>query len=198
MHFLAHLHLADNSQTSLAASLAGGFTKGNIEDSPLHFQQGIWLHQQIVQLTASHELTKGLLSLFPKSLAQCAPSIIDICFDHMLAKYWDEYHHQNLAAFALKAYDALTSCNELPAPLPAIITQMQQENWLISYQSPKGRDHALKSMAQQKSPPEMFTTAQKTVKKLDIEIETAFRTFYPQLMAYSRLWTRNTPAQYLA
>jgi hypothetical protein len=32
---------------------------------------------------------------------------------------------------------------------------------------------------------------------MQIEIETAFRTFYPQLMAYARIWSRKTPAEYL-
>jgi acyl carrier protein phosphodiesterase len=197
MNFLAHLHLADVSQTSLAANLAGDFAKGSIERFPKHLQQGIWLHRQIDQLTDSHELTKELLEKFPKTLTRAAPIIIDICFDHMLAKYWDEYHHQSLSEFATHAYNEIDACEQLPEQLLSIAPRMRQENWLVAYQSRKGLNQTLISVAQRVSKPEIFKGAQDCVKQLDIEIEIAFRTFYPQLMAYSRLWTRNTPPEYL-
>ena len=197
MNFLAHLHLAEISKTSLAANLAGDFAKGSIEHFPKHLQQGIWLHRQIDQLTDSHELTKELLQKFPKSLTRAAPIIIDICFDHMLAKYRDEYHHQSLEEFAQKAYNAIDACDDLPAQLQQIAPKIRTENWLVGYRSRKGLNQTLASVAKRVSKPEIFNGAQEAVKQLDIEIETAFRTYYPQLMAYSRLWTRNTPAEYL-
>ncbi|GIU29761.1 ACP phosphodiesterase [Shewanella sp. MBTL60-007] len=197
MNFLAHLHLADNSQTSLAANIAGDFAKGSIEHFPKHLQQGIWLHRQIDQLTDSHEITKELLAAFPKSLTRAAPIIIDLSFDHMLAKYWEEYHHQSLEEFANKAYDAIDECEALPEQLVSIAPKIRKENWLVAYQTREGLNQTLASVAKRVSKPEIFTGAQECVKKLDTEIEIAFRTFYPQLMAYSRLWTRNTPPEYL-
>ncbi|WP_108946134.1 acyl carrier protein phosphodiesterase [Shewanella halifaxensis] len=197
MNFLAHLHLADNSQTSMAANIAGDFAKGSIEDFPKHLQQGLWLHRQIDQLTDSHEITKELLSLFPKSLTRAAPIIIDLSFDHMLAKFWDEYHHQTLEEFAIKAYNAIDNCESLPEKLVSIAPRIRQENWLVAYQTREGLNQTLAAVAKRVSKPEIFDGAQECVKKLDTDIEIAFRTFYPQLMAYSRLWTRNTPAEYL-
>jgi acyl carrier protein phosphodiesterase len=197
MNFLAHLHLADVSQTSLAANLAGDFAKGNIERFPKHLQQGIWLHRQIDKLTDTHELTKELHEKFPKSLTRAAPIIMDICFDHMLAKYWEEYHHLSLSEFATHAYNQIDACEQLPEQLQSMAPKMRQENWLVGYQSRKGLNQTLASVSQRVSKPEIFKGAQDWAEKLDIEIEIAFRTFYPQLMAYSRLWTRNTPPEYL-
>ncbi|QYK02830.1 ACP phosphodiesterase [Shewanella psychrotolerans] len=197
MNFLAHLHLADNSKTNLAANLAGDFAKGNISDHPKALQQGIWLHRQIDSLTDSHELTKELRAAFPSNLQRAAPILIDLAFDHMLAKYWDEYHNQSLAEFAQGAYFAIENTQQLPAKLIDIVPKMKQENWLLAYETPSGLHKAIESVAQRVSKPEIFNGAVKTVKKMDIEIEIAFRTFYPQLMAYSRIWTRQTPSQYL-
>lgn len=197
MNFLAHLHLADNSNTSLAANLAGDFAKGNISDHPKALQQGIWLHRQIDALTDSHELTKELRQAFPGNLQRAAPILIDLAFDHMLAKYWDEYHNQTLADFAQTAYDALDNTAELPKQLIDIIPNMRQQNWLLAYEGRSGLNQTIESVAKRVSKPEIFNGAVKTVEKMDIEIEIAFRTFYPQLMAYSRIWTRQTPAEYL-
>lgn len=197
MNFLAHLHLADNSRTSLAANLAGDFCKGAISNHPKSLQQGLWLHRQIDQLTDSHELTMELIQAFPKSLQRVAPILMDLAFDHMLAKYWDEYHHQPLADFCQYAYQQLQQHPDLPEPLRTIVPTMQQQNWLAAYETREGLNKAINGVSKRLSKPELFDGATKTVEKMDIEIEIAFRTFYPQLMAYSRIWTRKTPAEYL-
>lgn len=197
MNFLAHLHLADNSKTSLAANIAGDFAKGNIENFPKHLQQGIWLHRQIDLLTDSHELTKELISRFPKTLTRAAPIIVDLAFDHMLAKYWEEYHHLSLHTFAENAYQTIDKCEQLPEQLQQLAPKIRNENWLVAYENPKNLPKTINAVAQRMSKPEIFNGAAQAVKKLDIEIEIAFRTFYPQLMAYSKIWTRQTPAEYL-
>lgn len=197
MNFLSHLHLADNSHTSLAANLAGDFAKGHIDNYPKHLQQGLWLHRQIDQITDGHELIKELISVFPKQHRRVAPILIDLCFDHMLAKYWDEYHPQSLHDFSLKAYDDLDSCPQLPLSLTDILPRMRSENWLLSYASRQGLNQAITSVAKRLSKPELFTDSTRIVERLDLDIETAFRLFYPQLMAYTRIWVRKTPEQYL-
>ncbi len=197
MNFLAHLHLADNSNTNLGANLAGDFAKGGITEHPKSIQQGIWLHRQIDSLTDSHELTKELKAAFPASLQRAAPILIDLSFDHMLAKYWDEYHHKPLSKFAQQAYQTLDNTPDLPEELRNIIPKMRSENWLIGYETRRGLNQTIQSVTKRVSKPEIFKGAIETVEKMDTDIEIAFRTFYPQLMAYTRIWTRQTPAEYL-
>ncbi len=197
MNFLAHLHLADNSKTSLGANLAGDFAKGSINEHPKSIQQGIWLHRQIDALTDSHELTKELRGAFPTQLQRAAPILIDLSFDHMLAKYWDEYHSKPLAEFAQQAYQTLDNTPDLPEELLNLIPKMRSENWLVGYETRHGLNQTIESVTKRVSKPEIFKGAIKTVEKMDIEIEIAFRTFYPQLMAYTRIWTRQTPTEYL-
>lgn len=197
MNFLAHLHLADNSRTSLAANLAGDFAKGNIERFPKHLQQGIWLHRQIDQLTDTHELTQDLIKLFPKSHTRIAPILMDLAFDHILAKYWDEYHHEPLGIFCKRAYQEIIDCPELPSKLVTLAPIMRDQQWLEQYEHPQGLNKAIQGVAKRFSKPELFKGAERIVDTMHTDIEIAFRTFYPQLMAYSRIWTRKTPEQYL-
>ncbi|QIR15039.1 ACP phosphodiesterase [Shewanella aestuarii] len=197
MNFLAHLHLADISDTHMSANLAGDFAKGNIEHHPKHLQQGIWLHRQIDTITDSHEIITDLLQQFPKASRRVAPILVDLTFDHYLAYYWDEYHHQTLAEFSQKAYHCMQTTPELPEPLQAIVPKIIQQDWLMSYQTREGLNQAIKGVSQRLSKPELFNSAIKDIDKLYVEIEIAFRTFYPQLMAYSRIFSRKTPEQYL-
>jgi acyl carrier protein phosphodiesterase len=197
MNFLAHLHLADISDTHLVANLCGDFAKGKIEDHPQHLQQGIWLHRQIDQVTDSHEIIIDLLKQFPKTSRRVAPILIDLAFDHYLAFYWEEYHHQELDVFCQKAYQELNTTPQLPATLQAIAPKIIQQDWLSSYQTKQGLNQAIKGVSQRLSKPELFDHAIRDVDKLYVEIEIAFRTFYPQLMAYSKIYSRKTPNQYL-
>ncbi|GGP59822.1 ACP phosphodiesterase [Shewanella saliphila] len=197
MNFLAHLHLADISDTHLVANLCGDFAKGKIEDHPQHLQQGIWLHRQIDQITDSHEIIIDLLKQFPKSSRRVAPVLIDLVFDHYLAFYWEEYHHQDLNIFCQKAYQELNTTEELPATLQAIAPKIIQQDWLSSYQTRQGLEQAIQGVSRRLSKPELFDHAIRDVDKLYVEIEIAFRTFYPQLMAYSKIYSRKTPSQYL-
>ncbi|MGZ9897709.1 acyl carrier protein phosphodiesterase [Shewanella gaetbuli] len=197
MNFLAHLHLADISDTHLTANLAGDFAKGSISDHPKHLQQGIWLHRQIDTVTDSHEIISDLLKLFPQTSRRVAPILIDLTFDHYLAYYWDEYHHQSLASFTQKAYQCMQQTADLPEALKNIIPNIVQQDWLTSYQTRQGLDKAIEGVSRRLSKPELFNHAKKDVDKLYVDIEIAFRTFYPQLMAYSRIYSRKTPAEYL-
>ncbi|WP_144213906.1 acyl carrier protein phosphodiesterase [Shewanella donghaensis] len=197
MNFLAHLHLADISKTDLAANLAGDFAKGDIKHFPKHLQQGIWLHRQIDQITDSHEIITDLVKLFPKTSRRVAPILIDLTFDHYLAYYWEEYHHQSLSEFTQKSYHSLENTNELPQKLVDIAPRIIEQDWLMSYQTREGLNKAIEGVSQRISKPELFNTAINDVDKLYVEIEIAFRTFYPQLMAYSRIYSRKTPEQYL-
>lgn len=198
MNFLAHLHLADISGTSLAGNLAGDFAKGSIADHPQHLQQGIWLHRQIDRITDEHELTRDLRRQFPKTLQRVAPVLMDLAFDHMLARYWEEYHHQTLASFCAHAYQQLELTVQLPERLQRLVPMMKQDNWLYSYAERSGLEAALQGVSHRVSQPQLFQGAAKVLKQLDTEVEIAFRTLYPQLMAYSRMLARKTPEQYLS
>ncbi|MBV7314982.1 ACP phosphodiesterase [Shewanella sp. NIFS-20-20] len=197
MNFLAHLHLADVSKTSLAANLAGDFAKGNISDHPQHLQQGIWLHRQMDKITDEHEIIHEVLTKFPKTHRRIAPILVDLSFDHFLARYWDEYHSQPLATFCQYAYQQLALAEQLPEKLQQIIEPMHNQDWLSAYQHRAGLNAAIEGVARRFSQPSMFVGAQTIVETMDVDLEIAFRTFYPQLMAYSKLLTRKTPAQYL-
>ncbi|MGI2261481.1 ACP phosphodiesterase [Shewanella sp. GXUN23E] len=197
MNFLAHLHLADNSQTSLAGNLAGDFAKGNIQDFAKPLQQGIWLHRQLDQLTDEHEISRDLIRQFPKKYSRIAPVLMDLAFDHMLARYWDEYHGDTLEVFTQRAYEELAQTPDLPEKLSKLVPVMRQQNWLLAYESRTGLNDAILGVGRRFSKPELFVGADKVVKQMDTDIEIAFRTLYPQLMAYSRILSRKTPDDYL-
>lgn len=202
MNFLTHLHLADISKTHLAANLAGNYISAPIAKAPAPLRQGLWLNQEINALCANHELTQELLELIPAQLHTIAADLMYVSFDHYLAYYWEEYHHLPLQEFSQKAYEELTQFSALtdvyhPQQFLNIIADMRREDWLNNYATPKGIQQALAQRAKNHPYSALFNGADKILAKMQIETETAFRTFYPQLMAYTRIWSRKTPSDYL-
>lgn len=203
MNFLTHLHLADISRTHLGANLAGNYVTAPIANAPAQLRQGLWLSQEINGLCANHELTQELLELFPAQLKIIAADLMYVSFDHYLAYYWEEYHPEPLPNFSLKAYNELdnfaaqASDAYHPAGLLQLIPQMRNENWLCHYANPKGLQRTLAQRAKGHPQAALFKDAHRILDKMQIETETAFRTFYPQLMAYTRIWSRKTPSEYL-
>lgn len=203
MNFLTHLHLADISHTDLAANVAANYIHAPIGQAPIPLRQALWLNQEINSLCATHELTIELMAAFPARLRSIAADLMAVSFDHYLAFYWEEYHPQPLAEFSHKAYDALAHFASQgadpyhPEALLTLLPLMRQEDWLGSYANEKGLQKAFAHMAKQHQQPELFKDAYNVTQKMQIEIETAFRTFYPQLMAYTRIWSRKTPPEYL-
>lgn len=202
MNFLAHLHLADISKTHLGANLAGNYITTPIANAPMALRQGLWLSQEINQLCASHELTQELLGLFPAQLKAIATDLMYVSFDHYLAYYWEEYHPQPLHEFSKKAYEELaqfaSQADEYhPQQLIEILPDMRREDWLSNYATPKGIEQALSQRAKEHPQSALFKGTDRILAKMQIETETAFRTFYPQLMAYTRIWSRKTPSDYL-
>ncbi|MGL6121881.1 MAG: ACP phosphodiesterase [Shewanella sp.] len=203
MNFLTHLHLADISKTHLAAHVAGNYIHAPIALAPVELRQALWLNQEVNTLCASHELTIELMEAFPAPLRSIAAELMAVSFDHYLAYYWEEYHHQPLDEFSHKAYDALDTYAAQgvdtyhPAALFKLLPIMRSADWLGSYATEQGLQQALAQVANQHPQAVLFKDVHKVVNKMQIEIETAFRTFYPQLMAYSRIWSRKTPVEYL-
>lgn len=202
MNILTHLHLAEISKTHLGANLAGNFITAPIENAPRALRQGLWLNHEINQLCATHELTQELMALFPTQLTSIATDLMFVSFDHYLAFYWEEYHHLPLPEFSQKAYAELAQyaakADEYhPQPYLNIITDMHREDWLNNYATPKGIQQALAQRAKGHPQSALFNGTDKILAKMQIETETAFRTFYPQLMAYTRIWSRKTPSEYL-
>ncbi|MCL1122753.1 acyl carrier protein phosphodiesterase [Shewanella seohaensis] len=202
MNILTHLHLAEISKTHLGANLAGNFITAPIDSAPQALRQGLWLNQEINQLCATHELTQELMALFPAQLTSIAADLMFVSFDHYLAYYWEEYHHLPLPEFSQKAYRELAEFAAQndeyhPQSCLDIIADMRSQDWLNTYATPKGIQQALAQRAKGHPHSDLFNGADKLLAKMQIDTETAFRTFYPQLMAYTRIWSRKTPSDYL-
>lgn len=102
MNFLAHLWLADRTQTSLAGSVLGDVVRGaDLSPYPDDIALGIRLHRKVDAATDRHPIMQALRARFGEGQRRYAGIVLDLAADHALARQWPAYHRETLPDFAL-------------------------------------------------------------------------------------------------
>ncbi len=92
MNYLAHFFLAENTPESLLGNLLGDFVKGSaVNLYPQEIIKGIYLHRKVDSYTDSHAIVRSSKSLVCSQRRRFAGVLIDVFYDHFLAKNWREY-----------------------------------------------------------------------------------------------------------
>ena len=149
MNYLAHLYLADDSPESILGNLLGDFLKGQgTEGYSDEIKKGIRLHKNVDIYTDLHPVVRESKRLISPVNRRYAGILIDVFYDHFLAKNWLTYSSVSLPEFTVKVYDILQSYqgilpNSLKRGLPHII----QGNLLMSYADISGISFAVKRLS---------------------------------------------------
>ncbi|WP_213875150.1 ACP phosphodiesterase [Pseudomonas sp. dw_358] len=186
MNYLAHLHLGGQSPQQLLGSLYGDFVKGRLEGrfAP-DLEAAIRLHRQIDAYTDSHPLVLSALQLFSAERRRYAGIILDVFFDHVLARHWRQYHPEPLGAFTARFYEVLGSTPDLPGRLAQIAPSMTADDWLGSYRDFRVIEPVLNGIARRLSRPEGLAGAFAEVRDLYEPLSETFFAFYPQVQAFA-------------
>ena len=161
MNFLAHLWLADQSETSLAGAVLGDWVHGRVpEHYPHELRLGIALHRHIDVTTDAHAVMVSAREQFAQGSRRYAGILLDLLADHALAQRWNEFGTEPLAEFARRGAQAVS--DHAPwfresggfAPSAAEFRTL-----LLSYSTAAGLDHAIHRTAQRLRKPEGLLAA---------------------------------------
>ena len=135
MNYLAHLYLSEPNEDAWLGSLLGDFVKGPLNGRyNADITRAIVLHRKIDTFTDAHPVVLHSKSRISTERRRYAGIMIDMFYDHFLAKHWDDFHAQPLGAFTAKVYEILERRREiLPERLQQMAPKMAQWHWLESY-----------------------------------------------------------------
>jgi acyl carrier protein phosphodiesterase len=184
MNYLAHFHLAARAGSSLTGNYLGDAVKGSMLDAwPRDIAEGIRLHRRIDAFTDSHPDVVRTLALFAPPRRRFAGIIVDMAFDHFLARHWAAFHPEPLSEFSRSVYAAMAEDMPImPAAARARFERMREHDWLLSYQHVEVIGRALDSIAGRLSRPTALFGAIEDVERHYGALEAAFLVFYPQLL----------------
>jgi acyl carrier protein phosphodiesterase len=150
MNFLAHVYFSHESDDAIIGAFLGDFVKGDDwKNYPDDIGKAILLHRSIDSFTDSHTLFKQAKFLLDEPYKRFAGIMIDVYYDHFLAKNWVKYSTENLESFALKTYSVLKKKSVyLPTDTRLFVEYMLRHNLLLNYQHLICIDMVMKAMSQ--------------------------------------------------
>ena len=189
MNYLAHLFLSEASAESRLGNLLGDFVKGNLEPYKNCYDrqiiQGIKTHRKIDCFTDNHAIYIQSKRRISASNRRLAGIIIDICYDHFLAKHWDVFSQEKLEIFVRSIYIILQENQSiLPPKLQQALPRMIREDWLGCYQTLTGVDLTFSRIARRLKRDNNLANAVNELVDNYTEIESDFLIFFPEIINY--------------
>ena len=187
MNFLAHLYLSKSNKNILIGNFISDAIKGNkYEKYPKEIKVGILLHREIDHFTDTHKIVKQSMKRLHKRYRHYDGVIIDILYDHFLAKNWLKYSKIPLNEYAENVYSFLNkNKTTFPQELQQLLPNMIQYNWLVNYASLEGIERVLNGMNKRTKGISQMNLAIEDLKLNYAELENDFTLFFKELEDFS-------------
>jgi acyl carrier protein phosphodiesterase len=185
MNYLAHLYLAAPRPDAMLGALLGDFVFGRaaLEDWPEPVRTEILVHRRIDSYTDRHPQVTAARALFPDGLRRYAGIVLDVYYDHCLARDWLDYSPRPLGAFTAAFYPyLLEQAPALPERLRRLAPLMVQGDWLGSYARRASVDQAVTRIATRLSRNgQALVDCLQPLRLHEARIQASFQAFFPQL-----------------
>lgn len=198
MNYLAHLYLASDAPEAIVGSLMGDFVKGSVNQSlPQMLRDSIVQHRRIDSFTDAHPIVQRSKTRLNQEYRRYGGILIDMFYDHFLARNWAQHAIHPLDVFSARAYRVINEYHEtLPPKMQRTAHYLVTHDLLGSYRTVTGIDRALKGVSTRLSRPSPLGTASEELTRLYNELHNDFDEFLPELIAFVDLdeSARVTPA----
>ncbi len=192
MNFLAHIYLSQGHEKLMVGNFIGDFVKGNqLESFEEEIKIGVNLHRAIDEYTDTHEIVKLSKGKLREKYRHYSGVIVDVYYDHFLAKNWDTYHQIPLLQFTEQTYQQLLKYNFiLPAGAQRMLPYMRDGNWLFNYSKIEGIHQALSGMARRTKFNSKMEQSSEDLRIHYSEFEAEFTSFFKDLTSFSSDWIK--------
>ena len=187
MNHFAHCLLAQANADSIVGNLLGDFARGlQLESLPPAIRAGLDNHRAVDRFTDSHAFVVEMKQQFSQRRRRFAGIALDIYFDHLLIKNWDDLEEGDLQQVIETIYQHMSAGHSrMPNPRMQQTTRsIVQHDWFGSYRHVDGIAHAIDRVAARIRFPNTFDNAIEDLLANHQKIEAGFLAFYPELKAH--------------
>lgn len=188
MNFLAHIFLSfDDDEITIGNFIADSIRSKNYQHLPLKVQKGILLHRAIDTYTDAHPIPKKSSKRLHKNYGHYSRVIVDIYYDHFLAKNWNIYSNVPLDEYVERFYDLLeTNYSLLPRNIKHMMPYMISDNWLLNYAEMEGIGRVLNGMNRRTKNRSKMNFAIVDLESHYGDFEIEFTSFFEELTLFSK------------
>lgn len=190
MNFLTHLYLSGNDEQLMIGNFIGDSVKGSSYNKfPEGIKKGILLHRAIDFYSDNHPVFLKSVERLRLKYRKYAGVIVDIFYDHFLAKNWKEYSDKPLEQFSSEV-NSLMLKNVLYFPEKSLmfLKYSFRTNLLVSYASIDGIGEVLYGMSRRSTFKSNMELAEEDLKANYSEFENEFRLFFEDAGYFVKDW----------
>lgn len=187
MNFLAHIYLSgDSDLIKIGNFMADGIRGKQFENYTLEIQKGIILHRFIDTYTDAHLVFRKSTKRLHEKYHHYAGVIVDVFYDHFLAKNWSQYSDEKLDLYTARFYQSLYDNYDLLSErTKGLMPYMIEYNWLVSYQTTEGICRILTQMDSRTKNESKMRFATNELIEYYTEFEQEFTIFFEDLRIQS-------------
>lgn len=187
MNVLAHALLAAPDADAMFGSLIADFLRGRVDPTlPRGVRDGIALHRAVDTYTDAHPDVAEARALLAPPYRRYAGILLDVWFDHLLARDWERHAPGSLHAFSQTVQTLLTArAAELPPRMPGFVDYMRAHDLPERYREPAMIGAALRGLGRRLSRANPVADALPVLQAQAAPLQRRFDAFFPQLMAYA-------------
>ncbi len=188
MNFLAHIYLSFGDDEITIGNFIADSIRGNkIDHLPTRIQKGILLHREIDTYTDSHVIPKISSKRLHKNYSHYSRVIVDIFYDHFLAKNWNNYSDTPLKVYVENFYDLLEDNYPiLPNAVQRMMPYMITDNWIYNYSKMEGIGRVLNGMNRRTKNKSKMNFAILDLEEHYTDFEREFTSFFKELIIFSK------------
>ena len=188
MNYLAHIYLSgDNDLMKIGNFMADGIRGQQYQDFPEEIKKGILLHRYIDTFTDAHPIYRQSKHRLHEKYGHYAGVIMDIVYDHYLAKNWANYSTETLEEYAGNFYQSLKdNYSDLTEKTKNMMPYMLARNWLVSYATIAGLEMILFQMDYRTKHRAHMQEAIVELQEFYAEFEHEFTLFFEELRTHCK------------
>lgn len=172
---------------TLGNFMADGIKGKDYKKYPKEIQVGVRLHREIDTFTDAHPTVRQSTKRLHENYSHYSGVIVDILYDHFLAKNWSRYSSVPLDLYVDNFYQILTTHAELLTPrTQKMAPYMIAGNWLLSYAKIEGIQGVLTGMNRRTNNISGMDKATDELRTYYEEFESEFTSFFEELRVFSK------------
>ena len=187
MNFLAHIYLSGNNDfIKIGNFMADGIRGNEYKNFNPEIQKGILLHRAIDTFTDAHPVFRKSKHRLHEAYGHYSGVIIDVFYDHFLAKNWKLYSDIELEKYVADFYHSLkVHYDALTEKTQGLMPYMIGRNWLVSYATIEGIGTILFQMDHRTKNRSGMQNSVKELQEFYADFEEEFTLFFEELRHFA-------------
>jgi acyl carrier protein phosphodiesterase len=187
MNFLAHVFLSEDiPKVTMGNFIADSLPNNKFQHFSDGIQIGILLHRSIDHFTDTHPIVRKSKKRLFEKYRHFSSVIVDIFYDHFLAKNWAKYSKTPLNIYVENFYQLLEdNFDELPQETQQFLPYMVKNNWLLSYATLEGISTILVQMNRRTRNRSKMNFAIYELETFYEQFENEFSEFFEELKTFA-------------